>query len=374
MTRLYHLSKSFCIAPGHGGKLTVFVRDSGARLQLHPWFSRVLLDLGETGTFSDEEFVAALRRHAPEGESPIEHARLLGELIDVGVLWTDERWGLFEAANAGVHLEWEDHGWASAKLFHDSIVYSRFLQGDAEGWDEQVRAMEEIRDEGEGPPVVKRYPPEFERIALGAPHDPLTRNFGEVLHGRRTCRVFDGERPVTRASLASVLFHAAKAQESTHNRFFGPHIKRTSPSGGSRHPVEIYPQVFDSPDGLDGSFYYDFVEHCLVRLGDADRGLMYELCQKQAALERNFVVFLVSVRFVRHYWKYRYPKSYLFALFDVGHLVQTLILVCEALGLRCFLTPALDVAGAQRHLGLDNIYDECPVYFLAAGHSPPERR
>ena len=182
---MYYLSKSFCIAPSHGGRLALFVRDSGARLQLQTWFCRALLDLGCSGCFSEQDFRAALRRHVPESELPLDCARLLEELVEVGVLWPAERWRRFEAANARVELDWEDHGWLSAKLFHDSVVYSKFLQGDTEGWNEQLEAMDELRRGGEGPSVVKRYPPGLERVPLG-PHGTLEHNLGEVLLRRRT--------------------------------------------------------------------------------------------------------------------------------------------------------------------------------------------
>ena len=366
---MYRLSKNFCIAPDRNGRLAGFLRDSGSRLNLQSWFYRALLDLGQGGAFTESAFATALTQHFPTGEPIPDPSELLHELVRLGVFWPAEQWNRFEAANAPPWLDWEKHGWVSAKLFHDSIVYSKFLMGDSEGRREQLEASEDIHQSGEGPPPVKFYPNVLQRVPLPQSSPPLQKNFAHVLLRRRTCRLFESARPITRDVLASILFHAAKAQMMCPSRYFGVEIKRTTPSGGSRHPVEIYPQVFDSPDGMDGSFYYDCIEHSLVRLGDTAREHMYELCQRQVALTRNFLVFLVTVRFARNYWKYRYPKSYLFSLFDVGHFVQTLILVCEASGLRCFLTPALDVEAAQRHLGLENIYDECPVYFLVAGYS-----
>ena len=48
-------------------------------------------------------------------------------------------------------------------------------------------------------------------------------------------------------------------------------------------------------------------------------------------------------------------------------LDKPLSFVREGAGLKCFLTPALDVRMAQSHIGVSNIFDECPIYLITAG-------
>lgn len=368
---MYCLSRSFCLAVDSDMRPALFILDRGSTVRLEGWVYEVLLQLGSTRLFDGSEFRTALQ--AEKGLSDEECAALLSQLCALGVIWQEDTLSEWEAWNAAEDLSWEKCGWVAAKLFHDSVAYSTFLQGDPDGWREQLRAMEELTAESEGPPPVRTLPAHLPTVELEPPSGPPPSvSFFHMLTARRTMRSFTSERPISRATLGEILYYAAKAQRQYQSRHFGLEIRRTSPSGGSRHPVELYPQVFDSTEGLDGSYYYHSLHHSLIRLGDVTKTFIDQISQRQLRIERNFVVFLVTARFIRNYWKYRYPKSYAFTLLDVGHFVQTLILVCEALRLKCFLTPALDVRKVQQHLQLPNIYDECPVYFVAAGYPADE--
>lgn len=367
---MYCLSRFTVLAPDATLRPALFNLARGTVLQLKGAVYEVLLQLGAQRLFTESEFHLAIgsRVHL----SGIERAQLLSQLCELGIVWTERDLVEWENSNRPESLSWEQNGWASAKQYHDSVVYSTFLQGDREGWEEQVQSMEDLTSESSGPPPLRTLPAGLPTVALDdAPESLPHANFFEVILGRRTLRSFTSPRPITRAMLSAILFYAAKAQHQYTSRYFGVEIRRTSPSGGARHPVDLYPQIFDSEEGLDGNYYYDHLSHRLVRLGDVTKDFVNKVSQQQVRLDGNFVVFLVTVRFARHFWKYRYPKSYSFSLLDVGHFVQTLILVCEAFGLKCFLTPALDVRSAQHHLLLPNIYDECPVYFVAAGYEDP---
>lgn len=337
-------------------------------LRCRPWILGLLSELGSLSEFSEDQFDAALNKWSVN-ELNITPQQFLAELSEMGVVWPCAQRESLQAINREISLDWESNGWASAKLFHDSVVYSKFLQADPDGWKQQLEAMECIQQSGEGPAPFRELDQSLPRLRLADNPRPLESPLAEVLLKRRTKRMFASNRPITQEVLSSILFYSAKAQHQYHNKFFGTEIRRTSPSGGSRHPVELYPQLFGPAPEMCGNFYYNPLQHELVRLGPTGAELMNVVSQRQIKLEQNFVVFLVTARFCRNFWKYRYAKSYLFTLFDVGHLVQTLIFTCEAHGLGCFLTPALDVEAVQRHLQLQNIYDECPVYFLAAGFS-----
>jgi SagB-type dehydrogenase family enzyme len=79
------------------------------------------------------------------------------------------------------------------------------------------------------------------------------------------------------------------------------------------------------------------------------------------------VLFLLTARFYRSYWKYRrHPRAYSVLLMDVGHLSQTLYLVCTRLGLGAFVTAAINGGTAEDRLGLDPL-DEGALAICGCG-------
>lgn len=339
------------------------MRDRGYVFELSPALVSIVVKLTVKGTFSLQEFMQQMQQagFCQEAEASF---HLLHE---AGLFVAAENDVSGSASDTTSKLTWDQSGWVSPRLYHESVVYADFLQGDADGWKEQVSAMQDISKSGEGPPVVKTYPTALEGLRLSAPTEGLDANFFSVLEQRRTIRSFGEHRSVTIQLVSNVLHYAARARSVSLHPYFGPQIRRTSPSGGARHPIEIYPQLVNSAEGHTGSFYYNHVEHNLYKLGSVTREFLYEISQRQVSLESGYLAFIITARFERNLWKYRYPKSYMFTLFDAGHFVQTLVLTCEALGLSCFLTPALDVRRVQSHLGIEDVFSETPLYLIIAG-------
>lgn len=333
----------------------------GTHLRAGPWFLELAARLYPRSPFTPAEFLAAVDDIA----HPADPQLVLAELLAGGVLVSaSSPPGMPEPESPD--LPWGESGWPLARLFHAGTARSSFVQGDDAGALRQARGSEIIARQGMGPAVVKAYPG-APRLRLPTPSRLPSRSFSQVLLNRRTRRHFSRRRRLSRTALSTLLHLAARSHGILDNRFLGKHLLRTSPSGGARHPVEVYPQILRTTGIVPGSYYYDPLAHQLVRLGGVSEPFLYRLGQQQSGCRNVPIVFLITVRFARNLWKYRYDKSYAFTLFDVGHFVQTLVLSCEAVGLRCFLTPALDVDAAQRHLGLDNIYDECAVYLVSAG-------
>jgi len=319
-----------------------------------------ILTVGANGPFSKEDFVESLSASTDRNSAELVFMNLLSA---GGIESADNPAG---SLTPGAY-SWDELGWGVARVFHESVAFSEFVQGDPEGFREIEKFGAGVSKNGFGPNVVKEFDKELSRFQLLTPQD-LNANFFNVLKNRRTARSFDTDKLISSEELSSILHYSGRAQRVTKNEFFGDQLRKATPSGGARHPVEIYPQLL-SPCGdvPAGSFYYDCVKHELIRLGDTSEELIKTIGQNQPGSSGMPLAFIVSCRFSRNLWKYRYAKSYLFSLFDVGHLVSTIILTLEALGMGAFLTPALNVKVSSKHLGLDNIFDECPAYLVTAG-------
>jgi putative peptide maturation dehydrogenase len=231
-----------------------------------------------------------------------------------------------------------------------------------------------------GPP-----PPPFHHKSFG-PAQPLPAParggaLDELLAQRRTTRSFDTTTPMRAEDLSTVLHRVFGVHGYSTTLTGVPCIKRTSPSGGALHPVEVYPLVTNVSGIPSGFYHYNVRDHAveqLERIPDAHRTATELMCG-QAFFGDAHVCFVLTARFYRNHWKYRrHPKAYAGVLMDAAHLSQTLYLVSADLGLGAFITVAVNTRDIERRLGLDGATEGviavtgCGV--RADGESPLELR
>jgi putative peptide maturation dehydrogenase len=192
-----------------------------------------------------------------------------------------------------------------------------------------------------------------------------------TLMQRKTTRGFDEGSALSLDELAVVLRYT-----------FGPHglarmaedvvlVRKTSPSGGSLHPVEAYPLVL-GVDGVEpGLYHYRADRHALELLESVGpnrgRELLVQFVAGQHYLAAAQVVVVLTARFARSFWKYRSnSRAYAVVLMDAAHLSQTFYLVCTALGLGAYFSAAVNGANIEDRLGLDGI-EEGAIAVLGCG-------
>ena len=234
--------------------------------------------------------------------------------------------------------------------------------------------LEEEAETGELPPAILDAidefldqhgspPPAFH--SLGSPravHElPLIERRGglyEALAKRKTTRGFDRGAQMTRDELAVVLYYVFGCHgyvEMAGNELM---IKRTSPSGGGLHPTEVYPLVAGVEGIEPGLYHYNARDHSLElvsELGAAEaRATANEFVCGQRYFASAQVLFVITARFYRSFWKYRrHQKAYAALMMDAAHLSQTLYLVAAELGLGAFVTAAVNGANIEERLGID---------------------
>jgi SagB-type dehydrogenase family enzyme len=147
----------------------------------------------------------------------------------------------------------------------------------------------------------------------------------------------------------------------------GPLPAKRHPSGGSRHPLEAYPVVWNAAGVVPGLYHVDARGRRLELLRRGDFRLeAAAFGSGQSWIARaGFVVVLTAV-FARTLWKYPSPNAYRLLLLEAGHAAQNFALLCAALGLGPFQTAALQEGRIEAFLGLDG-FREFPVYLLGAG-------
>ena len=214
-------------------------------------------------------------------------------------------------------------------------------------------------------------PPQFKTIpgarVIRLPSQQTERDsFFETLHARRTHREF--ARGALSLQHVSTLLHTTwGVQGYLDAGIFGLLPYKTSPSGGARHPGEVYLMAL-SVDGLKrGIYHYQASNHCLARLdASATPRTAAAYCADQAYFGNAAALFIMTAVFARTMWKYGRARAYRVVLLETGHLCQTFCLTATRLGLAPFSTAALRDSEIEKGLGLDGI-SESVLYVAGVG-------
>ena len=166
-----------------------------------------------------------------------------------------------------------------------------------------------------------------------------------LLKSRKSRRSFKIS-PLSLAQLSYLLWSCEGVRENK-----GKYSFRTTPSGGARHPLDVYVFARRIDDLKPGLYRYLPIEHSLVleREGDDSEALNDAL---MGQLRNSSCVILWAAVPYRSEWRYGKAADKLVAL-DAGHSCQNLYLACEALGLGTCAVGAYDQKKLDEYLGLD---------------------
>ncbi|CAM4101862.1 SagB family peptide dehydrogenase [Nocardia ninae] len=240
---------------------------------------------------------------------------------------------------------------------------------DRSWWDPHELVIQRMRSAGRKRPTLQaeempspRKPLRDEVVTL--PQTALDTDpafFADVLSHRRSCRRF-ADHPLDLATLGAFLRRSLSVQHSAESYDSGVNWRPT-PSGGGRHPLEVYLWPVRVTDLAPAIYRYDPFESVLCRHSDVDEWfarMPEQLRQQSDLLEGDpAVVLLVTAVAGRTMWKYE--NNGLSIIYqDLGALYQTWYLVATALGLGgCVLNGGNEFVNA-RMLGLDPLI-ECHV-------------
>lgn len=193
--------------------------------------------------------------------------------------------------------------------------------------------------------------------------------FFQTLLARRTHRVF-GRGKVSSESLSKLLKMTWGVQGYFQTPVFGKLPYKTSPSGGSRHPGEVYVMALRVAGLERGIYHYDAKDNRLARLpAKANARMASAFCADQPYFGKAAALFIMTAVFARTMWKYGRARAYRVVLLETGHLCQTFCLTAAHLGLAPFCTAALKDSLIERVLGLDGV-SESVLYVAGVGLIP----
>jgi SagB-type dehydrogenase family enzyme len=274
-----------------------------------------------------------------------------------------ERFGKKRAHAHMAHEAWAQWN-PAAGFFHFSTKDIEFEAGSGEGF----AVLQRLARVNPKPPPVKRYP-RAKKLRLDWPR--AATEFPRVLLSRRTWRKFS-KQPVDLAALGTLLGLTWGVQGWVKIPRVGSLAFKTSPSGGSLHPIEAYLFARNVRGLSPGLYHYDGAAHRLdlLRRGANSRQIIRFLEGQWWFGGASFVVFMTAV-FGRTRWKYEHARAYRAVLLEAGHLCQTFCLTANWLGLAPFCTMAFQDSLIERTLGVDGI-SESVLYAAGAGMRPPD--
>jgi SagB-type dehydrogenase family enzyme len=284
-------------------------------------------------------------------------ARAVSDLVKASLLERSDR--IDKAADRAFD------SWASwhpaAGLLHFSSKDLPYREADAVRRTLRARAKR-----GRRPPAVKRYP-NARQFPLPAPE--TSGEFPRTLLDRRTWRRFS-PRPVTIASLGTLLGLSCAVQHWVDLPGAGRLPMKTYPSGGSRHPLEVYVLARKVEGLAAGLYHYAADVHRLERLRQGATGSQIEKYLPTQGWYRSASALLViTAVFPRAQWKYEFSRAYRAVLTEAGHVCQTLCLTATWLGLAPFCSLALADSLIERDLGIDGV-SESVLYAAGVGMPP----
>ena len=259
---------------------------------------------------------------------------------------------------------------ASWRDWSPSAAFFHFSTKDAHTPAEPDVSLRDLRRRAKlspPPPATKTYR-RAAKVALPAPVS--TSDVSRTLLARHTWRKFSSA-PVALADLSTVLWLTFGIQWWLEIPGIGRLASKTSPSGGSRHPIEAYVFALRVSGLARGIYHYDAAAHRLerIRRGAKPAEISRLLNRQWWFGDGAFVVFLTAV-FARTQWKYPAPRAYRAVLAEAGHLCQTFCVTATSLRLAPFCTMAMRDSAVERTLQLDGITES--VLYAAGCGVPPK--
>lgn len=175
---------------------------------------------------------------------------------------------------------------------------------------------------------------------------------------------------ISAAELSTILQHGVRA-----NRLLRPSAAptvaqwvRPYPSGGALFPIELYVAAA-GVEGLPvGVSNYNAVKHELQVLPHASPAAVRAAETSYEDYPAAPCVLVLTGVFERSIQKYG-PRGYRLALIEAGHMMQNIILLVTALGLKACVSASFYEAEMERALDIDGVSEAALVCVIIGGRS-----
>lgn len=252
----------------------------------------------------------------------------------------------------------------AAGFFHSASRKTKFVE-----LDQHVEHLGRQAETWPMPAPTKSY---VDAVVTRLPKPSTRDEFPRVLAERRTWRRF-ARTPVDLQALSTLLYLTAGVQTWVMAKGEGRVPFKTAPSGGARHPIELYVLARRVRSLDPGTYHYAPDRHVLERVpGSRKLPAFDEILPTQSWYRDAAALVLFTAVFERTRWRYRSPRAYRAVLLEAGHVCQTFCLTATWLGLAPFCSMAIADALAERTVRIDGV-SEAVLYAAGVGTRPALR-
>lgn len=256
--------------------------------------------------------------------------------------------------------KWKLYGWEEAADYYLSSLSFPFIEGTVYDYNRKDKnRMESYYTAEPDFNRSKEYPSPKDLIKLPTVEesleDPrLTINISDSLNNtNKSLNANISNDDIFK--IFSITFGALKQQyHSIPN--VAPNIRKTSPSGGSRHPTEGYAIIAnESISGISGVFHYSLSKNSLEKIHEPISFNKYKeifpgLCRFGTIPK---LTILLTSLFERNMYRYREPRTFRTLFIDIGHISETLRCIANALGYRFTSHAYVDFSEAEKLLKIN---------------------
>lgn len=303
---------------------------------------------------------AAVTVASTTGTTPEGGAATVDRLAEHGVLESRDQDAAFADGR-----NWERAGWSDVFRYHRHLRLLPMID-----WSNDQAVRDDVA-------LMRRYMADESQPDMYLVVDALRRHVASLPEGsvegvrsiRDTITGCAGS-PLDVDNLAAVLSLTFGQTGIRHLPATGDHVTKTSPSGGSRHPIEAFVLLLrDVGPLVAGRYHWNVRDNTLDLIATEDltdrvRKHVIRL-RNRPAFEPIAVVILVAVC-DRSMFRYRESRSYRVLHLDAGHLLQTFAYVASSLSRPSYRGYTLDEAAITEMLGLDPLR-QVPMAFGCLG-------
>lgn len=249
----------------------------------------------------------------------------------------------------------------------DNKEYKKIIENNRESMKSKFTEEEYKSDQQrqlQQPPLAKESVNENKiKLTKDFPNVIKESNFLTIINERKSNRVYKNES-LTLEQLSFLLWVTQGVKEIKGDNYA---TKRTVPSGGSRHPFEIYIAALNIERLEKGIYHYLPLEHEieLIVLSDDLENTVVESVDGQKWAGKSSAVFYYTAIPYRTEWRYTINANKLILL-DAGHAVQNLYLGCGAISCGTCAIGAYNQELSDKLLQVDGV-DEFVIYIAPVG-------
>lgn len=267
---------------------------------------------------------------------------------------------------------WTSRGWRAAAIHHLSGYGAQFMPDEKGGADYKDIYRGMLADTS-----LPQQPPAVKSVLNGLVKSPIMMkdnvNCGvsaeEAFRTLKHIYAFDSHS-VSLSEIHTIAKLAFSNQKHI-DTGLGSAVLRSYPSGGARHPLELY--LFERGKlGSSSKLYYFHPDSCELHQLHEDSAIG-EIVDKACFMKRgvrsaDYCIFL-STRWLRHMWKYRYARSYKMVLLELGHAIQAINFAALSQGIQMYYCPSFNDSVVNHLCRLDDPYQESVSAVLAFGRN-----